>query len=94
MTHANGNKVNYVYDELNRLTTLNHEDSTDAIIKGFAYTLHPTGRRTQIAEDSGRTTTYTYDTLYRLTTENTLIASMVITAHNTPTTKWAIARLK
>ncbi|MGH1429386.1 MAG: Ig-like domain-containing protein [Arenicella sp.] len=70
MTHANGNKVNYAYDELNRLTTLNHVDSADAIIKGFAYTLHPTGRRTQITENSGRTTTYTYDTLYRLTTEN------------------------
>ena len=70
MEHANGNKVSYVYDELNRLTTLNHLDSADAITKGFVYTLHPTGKRTKITEQNGRVTDYTYDALYRLLTES------------------------
>ncbi len=39
------------------------------MLRSFTYTLDNTGRRTAIIEDSGRTTHYNYDDLYRLTSE-------------------------
>ena len=39
------------------------------MIQSFDYTLHPTGRRTQITELDGRTSDYTYNDLYWLTSE-------------------------
>lgn len=59
----------YTYDSLNRLTNLTTEDSAGNELLGYRYTLHPTGRRTQITETSGRVTDYVYDDLYRLTSE-------------------------
>ncbi|OZG70938.1 hypothetical protein BTA51_22790 [Hahella sp. CCB-MM4] len=65
---ANNQATSYEYDNLNRLTRLTTIDSLDNIITDYRYTLHITGRRTQIEElHTGRTSTYTYDDLYRLT---------------------------
>ncbi|MEE9345406.1 MAG: RHS repeat-associated core domain-containing protein [Methylococcales bacterium] len=50
--------------------SLTHQDSSDVVIAGFDYSLNATGRRTQIVELSGRTTTYAYDDLNRLLTES------------------------
>jgi RHS repeat-associated protein len=55
------------YNTLNRLTNLATQKAA-TIIQSYAFTLGPTGNRTQIAE-VGKTKTYTYDDLYRLTGE-------------------------
>src|SRR6185295_14742776 len=39
-------------------------------IAGYGYTLGPAGNRLSVAELSGRTVTYGYDDLYRLTSES------------------------
>ena len=65
----NGNITTYTYDSLNRLTVLETKDTTDTIIVRYAYTLAPTGHRTQVTDHSGATTSYSYDDLYRLTGE-------------------------
>jgi RHS repeat-associated protein len=55
------------YNTLNRLTNLTTQKAATTI-QSYAFTLGPTGNRTQIAE-AGKTKTYTYDDLYRLTGE-------------------------
>ncbi|WP_020405643.1 tandem-95 repeat protein [Hahella ganghwensis] len=68
VTQANSQVTTYTYDSLNRLTRLTTEDRVGNLITDYRYTLHSTGRRTQIEElHSGRTSSYTYDDLYRLT---------------------------
>ena len=68
LQHHNGTKALYSYDTLNRLIRLVHQDSQDATLASFDYTLSPTGERTKVTERT-KTTTYTYDALGRLTTE-------------------------
>ncbi|MBB6520016.1 putative Ig domain-containing protein [Pseudoteredinibacter isoporae] len=71
-TKPNGNSVHYVYDSVNRLIQLRHEDSGNAVLKQRDYTLDATGRRVRIEEPSGRTRSYSYDSLYRLVDETIL----------------------
>jgi len=59
----------YVYDSLNRLTSLTHINSAGTVLSSFTYVLDATGKRTKITEASGRVTDYSYDTLNRLITE-------------------------
>ncbi|NVJ51716.1 MAG: RHS repeat-associated core domain-containing protein [Gammaproteobacteria bacterium] len=69
VSYPNGTSQVYVYDELNRLTTLRHFDANGALSNEFNYTLHATGRRERIDELSGRSVINGYDNLYRLTSE-------------------------
>lgn len=69
VSYPNDTSITYVYDNLNRLTQVNHYDNNGVLTQQFDYTLHDTGRREQIDELSGRSTAYTYDDLYRLTDE-------------------------
>ena len=62
MTHA------YSYDPLNRLTQIGASKNASSI-SNYAYTLGAAGNRTSVAELSGRTVAYAYDSLYRLTSE-------------------------
>ncbi|GAA6151560.1 putative Ig domain-containing protein [Pseudoteredinibacter isoporae] len=71
-TKPNGNTVHYVYDNVNRLTQLRHEDSSNVVLKQRDYSLDATGRRVRIEEPSGRTRSYSYDSLYRLVDETIL----------------------
>jgi RHS repeat-associated protein len=67
-TFSNGTQENRQYDLLNRLIYLeNRKDST--ILSSYAYTLDKVGNRTQITEQDGRTSSYLYDALYRLSQE-------------------------
>ncbi|MGH1429411.1 MAG: Ig-like domain-containing protein, partial [Arenicella sp.] len=73
MVHANGIQTNYVYDELNRLTSLEHQDISGATantVKRFDYELLANGKRSKVTEQNGRVTDYVYDDLYRLTSES------------------------
>ena len=62
VTHA------YNYDALNRLTQMGSSKNASAI-SNYAYKLGLAGNRTSVAELSGRTVAYAYDSLCRLTTE-------------------------
>ncbi|HKO42296.1 MAG TPA: PKD domain-containing protein [Pyrinomonadaceae bacterium] len=75
---AVGNLQNYVYpnavttaynyNSLNRLISMNASTSISTL-SSYTYTLGAAGNRTSVAELGGRKVTYTYDDLYRLTSE-------------------------
>jgi RHS repeat-associated protein len=67
----NGIASNFQYNALNRLTNLNIVNTlnNNINIAGYSYTLGAAGNRLSVAEMGGRTVTYTYDELYRLTSE-------------------------
>jgi RHS repeat-associated protein len=58
------------YDDLSRLVFLENTGPGGSTISSYQYTLGPTGLRTVVKEDTGRTVTYTYDGDYRLTGES------------------------
>jgi len=58
-TYPNGLSSTFVYDDLNRLKSVN----------GYQYQLGPTGNRQSATEPNGRTLSWTYDGIYRLTNE-------------------------
>jgi RHS repeat-associated protein len=64
----NGVQADYTYNSVNRLTglTFGRAGQTQS---SYAYTLDRTGRRLSVTEQSGRTTTYTYDAVYKLARE-------------------------
>jgi YD repeat-containing protein len=59
----NGLQSSFTYDTLNRLTAM----STS--VASYNHTLGPTGSRTQATESNGRTVNWSYDNIYRLTSE-------------------------
>ena len=62
----------YGYDTRNRLTNLGVNGTVagaPGAIASYAYTLDPSGHRIGVNELSGRTVSYGYDNLYRLTSE-------------------------
>jgi YD repeat-containing protein len=59
----------YAYNSLNRLTTMTVGTQVSSLAS-YAYTLGAAGNRTAVTELGGRTATYTYDDLYRLTSES------------------------
>lgn len=58
-TYPNGLSSTFVYDDLNRLKSVN----------GYQYQLGPTGNRQSATEPNGRTLNWTYDGIYRLANE-------------------------
>lgn len=72
-TAPNGIKHSYQYDALNRLRLLTISNLRSEILHSYDYSLRPSGHRHQVVEGGApatpRTTTYTYDDLYRLTGE-------------------------
>jgi len=76
-SYPNGVSTSYAYDPLNRLTQMQSTCATgtgcgpaNTTIASYAYTLGSTGNRLSVAELSGRSVTYGYDDLYRLTGES------------------------
>ena len=70
LAYPNGAQTTYAYNALNRLTNLSTLRAGTPI-QSYAFTLGPTGNRTQIAE-LDKTKVYTYDDLYRLTGEQVI----------------------
>lgn len=75
-SYPNGTSTNYTYDALNRLKRVQGicDSGTGCgtpgtSVSSYLYTLGPAGNRLSVAELSGRTVQYTYDAIYRLTSE-------------------------
>ena len=66
--YANGLTVSYEYDKLNRLICEETIDSDSNVVVKYVYTLGASGERLK-SEELDRTVEYTYDSLYRLTSE-------------------------
>ena len=73
-TFGNGTRENRSYDTLNRLTTLETKRLGDNTpLSKYVYTLDKVGNRKSVTETQngqGRSISYTYDDLYRLTKES------------------------
>jgi YD repeat-containing protein len=67
-TYPNGVSTALQCDGLNRLTALSSQAQLGTVAS-YRYTLGAAGNRTGVTELSGRTVAYTYDNLYRLTSE-------------------------
>ena len=66
--YANGFTTTYDYDLLNRLICEKTIDSEDNVVVQYVYTLGAAGERKSVTE-LDRTVEYSYDSLYRLTSE-------------------------
>src|SRR5207248_9817722 len=64
VTYPNSLITAYTYDQLNRVTA-----ASTLSISSYSYQLGPTGNRTSATELNGRTLTWNYDGIYRLTSE-------------------------
>ena len=69
VTYPNKLQSTIQYDSLNRLTSLNTAPPNSSPVAGYSYTLGATGNRTGATEQTGRTLTWNYDGIYRLTSE-------------------------
>lgn len=65
--YPNGVRSQYVYDTLNRLTSL--PVSGAVTLASFSYTREPAGHVASTSASGGRTSTYTYDSAYKLVQE-------------------------
>ena len=69
MLYPNGVTHAYSYDTRDRLTTLNVNGS-GGTLAGYTQTYSPSGRKLTVAEGTGRSENYGYDSTYRLVNEN------------------------
>jgi RHS repeat-associated protein len=68
VTYPNGVQSTFTYDTLNRVTGLSSQPAS------YTYQRGPTGNLTSAAESSGRTVSWNYDGIYRLTNETISLA--------------------
>jgi len=66
ITYPNGIHATYTYDNADRLSNIIHNSPVSGTIAAFTYTLDAVGNRLAMTDTNG-VTTYTYDSLYRLT---------------------------
>jgi RHS repeat-associated protein len=69
MSFPNNTQSDHTYDSLNRLIAVENKRADNTLLSGFTYSLGPAGNRLQANEQGGRTVSYAYDALYRLTGE-------------------------
>ena len=62
------------YDDLNRLTFLEDQNTAGTVLASYTYTLGATGLLDSVVENTGREVDYTYDSLDRLTEEKIIDA--------------------
>ncbi|MBI2354624.1 MAG: RHS repeat protein [Deltaproteobacteria bacterium] len=66
LSYPNGDTATYVYDKQGRLTSLVRKNAAGTVISSNSYTLDKVGnRQTNTSQD--RTSSYSYDAIYRLT---------------------------
>ncbi len=66
--YPNSVQTTYTFNTLNRLTNVATAKGASTLAS-YAYTLGPAGNRLSVTEQTGRVVNYTYDSLYRLTSE-------------------------
>ena len=69
--YPNGTITQFTFNSLNKLTKLENRRADFSLISSYDYTLGPSGNRLGVLQGNGQTITYTYDSLYRLTSETT-----------------------
>jgi RHS repeat-associated protein len=73
VAYGNGASTQYGYDALNRVTGVtvgtNLGTNVASVLASYTYALYPTGNRKSVTEKSGRTASWQYDGLWRLTNE-------------------------
>jgi RHS repeat-associated protein len=67
MSLPNGITTYYSYDGANRLLAQVSRSADNQVVAAFSYSYNGVNLRTSVTDLAGRTTTYTYDELYRLT---------------------------
>lgn len=67
-TAANGVQSVYTYNSVDRMMQMTNSKG-GGTLASYTHTLDPTGRRLSVTENTGRVTTYTYDSNYRLKSE-------------------------
>ncbi len=67
---GNGTRERAVYDDLDRLVSLQQANIDGELFARFDYALDAVGNRTQVVELDGRQVNYTYDSTYRLLSES------------------------
>jgi RHS repeat-associated protein len=69
-TVAYANKINttYQYNLRNQLESIEVSKESSPVLS-YTYTLRPEGNRSRVTENTGKTVNWTYDNLYRLTSE-------------------------
>jgi RHS repeat-associated protein len=75
INYPNGLVSISAYDGLNRVTSITTQDANENILSSYVYGLDVTGRRSALTEHTGRTSTFTYDDVYRLTQESIVDAT-------------------
>ncbi|HLP40959.1 MAG TPA: hypothetical protein VK465_05590, partial [Fibrobacteria bacterium] len=81
VVHANGTRVGYSHDLLNRLTEVRNWGSAGTLVSRHTYLLNDAGIRTQVTELDGSVVTYAHDDLYRLTGETRTGSHPYVRAH-------------
>ena len=66
---TNGTWSTWAYDDLGRLTAIDHYDALGNLMDSYAYTLDDNGLRTGVTEGDGSTVGWTYDAAGRLASE-------------------------
>ncbi len=78
LIYPNGTRTDYVYNPLNRLTSLTTLGPSGTV-QSYAFTLGPAGNRERIDEQGSVSRIYGYDALYRLTSEQVTGGSLPYT---------------
>ena len=81
--YPNGLTTTYIYNNVNALTGEQIRNAQNAIVHEYVYTVGAAGERTKVTETGGRSVTYTYDALYRLTKEVTVQSGVTATTEYT-----------
>lgn len=69
VTFTNGIALNNTYDTAGRIARITYTSATSTTLLDLLYTRDPSGRISRIQESTGRDSTYSYDSLGRLTQE-------------------------
>ena len=69
LSYPNGVVTTWEHDALQRLTFLETQNSSQEVLQSYQYTLAPSGHRLRIDEHDGTSRSYTYDNLWRLTSD-------------------------
>jgi RHS repeat-associated protein len=83
---TNGLKHHYTRDSQKRVTQLSIADSANSVLETFGHSYNDAGRRTTSVEGSGRSISYAYNNIHRLTSEEIAVNGVSAGLPTTPGT--------